>query len=281
MRSKRGEVDGERPRLSWNLKGVPPDEEFTISTDWPGFPISDWAWRGATGAGVRVCVVDSGIERDHPLVGPVAGAFTVAIDDAAEPRIVPDEEGDTCGHGTACASVVRSIAPECEITSMRVLGGYFGGGDALVAGLRWAVANDFDIINLSLSTTKRRFAEALRELVDDAYFGRTVVVASAHNLTVESFPWRFASVISIGSHAEPDPWRFYYNPRPPVEFYAGGVNVPVAWLGGGTSSCSGNSFATPRIAGICALIRSKHPELTPFQIKTVLHLTAANVTERP
>jgi subtilisin family serine protease len=66
-----------------------------------------------------------------------------------------------------------------------------------------------------------------------------------------------------------------------VEFYAGGVNVPVAWKGGARTLCSGNSFATPRIAGICALILSKYPELTPFQVKTALYLSAANVREQP
>ena len=57
------------------------------------------------------------------------------------------------------------------------------------------------------------------------------------------------------------------------------MNVEVAWVGGETLRCSGNSFATPHIAGICALVRSKHPELTPFQLKSVLHLTASNVGE--
>jgi subtilisin len=51
----------------------------------------------------------------------------------------------------------------------------------------------------------------------------------------------------------------------------------VAWLGGETINATGNSFATPHVAGLCALVLSKHPELTPFQLKSVLHLTATNV----
>lgn len=267
------------PRLSWALRGTP-GADLAVATDWPGFPMADWAYAGATGAGVRVCVVDSGVESGHAMIGPLAGAYTVEADGSGRPRVVPDEDGDTSGHGTACAGLIRGFAPECELTSMRVLGGYFGGGDTLIAGLRWAIENGFDVVNLSLSTTKRRFGETLRELADEAYFGRTLIVASAHNMRVESFPWRFSSVISVGSHAEPDPWLFYYNPSPPVEFYAGGVDVPVAWRGGRRTVCSGNSFATPRIAGICALILGKHPELTPFQVKTALYLSAANVRER-
>jgi subtilisin len=55
------------------------------------------------------------------------------------------------------------------------------------------------------------------------------------------------------------------------------VNVEVPWSDGRTLTVSGNSFATPHIAGICALILAKHPELTPFQLKNVLYLTATNV----
>jgi subtilisin family serine protease len=52
----------------------------------------------------------------------------------------------------------------------------------------------------------------------------------------------------------------------------------VAWLDGGRLLCTGNSFAAPHLAGICSLILSKHPMLTPFQLKTVLYLAASNVT---
>jgi subtilisin len=133
------------------------------------------------------------------------------------------------------------------------------------------------VINMSLSTTKREFAALLHELADIAYFQRTVVVASAHNMPVESYPWRFSSVISVGSHELPDPLAYFYNPSPPVEFFAHGVDVDVAWVGGGSLRSSGNSFATPHISGICALVLGKHPELTPFQLKSVLYLTANNV----
>ncbi len=76
-----------------------------------------------------------------------------------------------------------------------------------------------------------------------------------------------------------DPFTFYSNPTPPVEFFARGLEIDVAWLGGGTLRSTGNSFATPHISGICALILGKHPELTPYQLKSVLHLTASNVRD--
>jgi subtilisin len=161
---------------------------------------------------------------------------------------------------------------------LRVLGaGFKGSGAVLLEGLRWAIGQGFDVINMSLSTTKKQFSGLLHELADSAYFRRSVLVASAHNMPVESYPWRFSSVISVGSHEEHDPLTFFYNPSPPVEFFARGVNVEVAWIGNATVRSSGNSFATPHMSGICALILAKHPELTPFQLKSVLYLIASNV----
>jgi subtilisin len=253
-------------------------EGISLSVDWPERVDREWAWGGSTGADVSVCILDSGIERGHPLVGNVERAVAVSVGEGGTTVVEEDAEGDLCGHGTACAGIVRSFAPECALVSTRVLGaGYTGSGSVLLAGLRWAVEQGFRVVNMSLSTTKHEFAALLHELADSAYFRRTVIVASAHNMPVESFPWRFSSVISVGSHESPDPFEFFYNPSPPVEFFARGVDVEIAWLGGGTIRASGNSFATPHLAGLCALILGKHPELTPFQLKSVLHLTATNV----
>jgi len=268
--------EGEEDLPAWSLPAAA-GKTIRLPATWPERVTREWAFGGATGAGVRVCVLDSGVELDHPLVGAVQRSVAVTRD-GDEIVIVDDESGDLCGHGTACAGLIRSIAPECELTSVRVLGeGYTGSAAVLLAGLEWAIEHDFQVVNMSLSTTKKQYAERLHELADAAYFKRTMLVASAHNMPVESFPWRFASVVSVGSHEEDDPFTYFYNPSPPVEFFARGLEVDVPWLGGGTLRCTGNSFATPHIAGICALVLGKHPELTPFQLKSVLHLTATNV----
>jgi subtilisin family serine protease len=252
-------------------------ESIHLPSAWPERVSREWAWGGATGAGVRVCVLDSGVELDHPLVGPVQRSVAVTKD-GDEITIADDDAGDLCGHGTACAGIIRSFAPECDLTSVRVLGaGYTGSAAVLIAGLEWAIDQGFDIVNMSLSTTKKQYVDRLHELADTAYFKRTMLIASAHNMPVESFPWRFASVVSVGSHESTDPYALYANPSPPVEFFARGLNVDIAWLGGETINATGNSFATPHVAGLATLILSKHRELTPFQLKSVLHQTATNV----
>jgi subtilisin len=266
--------DEELPAWSSTAALVP---AIDPQSGWPAPITRDWAWGGSTGAGVQVCVIDSGVDGAHPFVGKVSRSIRVQAKKQRLPVISEDDVGDACGHGTACAGIIHSIAPDCEISSVKVLGaGYKGSGRVLVAGLRWALQQGFDVINLSLSTSKREVTGALRELTDSAYFRRRVLVAAAHNLAVDSYPWRFSSVISVGSHDEADPFAFYYNPSPPVEFFARGVDVEVAWMGGATIRSTGNSFASPHIAAICALILAKHRELTPFQLKGVLQATATN-----
>jgi subtilisin family serine protease len=262
---------------AWSLPKSDADR-IALAARWPERVTREWAWEGSTGKDIRVCILDSGVESTHPLVGNVESAVAISVGAEEEVVVTEDIDGDLSGHGTACAGIVRSLAPDCRLSSVRVLGqGFKGTGNVLLAGLRYAIDEGFDLINMSLSTTKRPFAAVLHELADTAYFRRSVLVASAHNMPVESYPWKFSSVISVGSHEEPDPFAFFYNPNPPVEFFGRGVNVEVAWLGGRSITVSGNSFATPHLTGICALILSKHPELTPFQLKSVLYLTAKNV----
>jgi subtilisin len=262
---------------AWGMPSAAvPGERFDVS---PIGPVTrDWAWGDADGSGVRVCLLDSGVDAAHPLVGGVEATMGVVTNGDGDPVVVPADPVDEAGHGTACASLIRLIAPHVSLTSVRVLAnGKNGTGAALLSGLDWAISEGFDIINMSLSTTRDTFRDRLRELADRAYFRRCVIVASAHNMPVQSYPWPFPSVISVASHDGADPMTYFYNPAPPVEFYARGVRVRVAWTGGREILSTGNSFATPHMAAISALILSKHPMLTPFQLKSVLYLAAENV----
>jgi subtilisin family serine protease len=267
------------PRDGWSAAFAPPGPP-AIS---PALPFAEitpgWAWGGSDGRGINVAIVDSGIDPAHPAVrGPVAGHVSISEDRGA---LVYDTapHRDDHGHGTACAGIIRSLAPACDLYSVKVLGrGLTGRGVAFAAGLRWAIENGMRVCNLSLGTTHRDFYGVLHELADLAYFRNVVLVTAANNLPLPSFPSVYASVISVAAHDGQDPYRFYYNPSPPVEFGAPGVDVRIAWLDGVWLTGTGNSYAAPHIAGLVAKILAKHPGLTPFEVKTILKAQAANVS---
>jgi subtilisin family serine protease len=245
----------------------------------------EWAWGKSTGKGIRVAVVDSGIEYDHPaLDNCVKGGVIVEYDSKAKDdyRIKPDNKPtDVSGHGTACGGIIHSIAPEAEIYSVRVLGRNMGGrAIQFAAGLDWAIENNMDVVNLSLSTSLEEFFGLFHDLADQAYFKNMNLVSAVNNIPEPSYPSLYSSVISVAAHEGKDPFTYYYNPKPPVEFGAPGIDVEVAWNKKQYLSFTGNSFAAPHITGITTLIRSKHPELTPFQVKTVLLACAANTRRK-
>jgi subtilisin len=244
-----------------------------------GASARDWAWAGATGRGVKVAVIDSGVDGDHPLVGGVAGAVAVEVDpdDPTEIRFVEGPHEDLVGHGTACAGIIKQLAPEVEIYSVRVLGANLKGRSALFcAGIEWAVDAGMDVLNLSLSSRSQQWAPVLYEMADKAYFSSSMMVCAANNMPGPTYPSQYASVISVAARAGVDAESITYNTRPPVEFGARGIDVEVAWSGGSTITATGNSFATPHVAGMVARVLSKHPDLTPFQVKAVLHAACVN-----
>lgn len=245
------------------------------------FPAYDreWAWGGSTGAGVRVAVVDSGIDGSHAAVGPIRQAVRLERDGDGY-RVLDDiERIDPVGHGTACAAIIRSLAPAAELVSVRVLGAdNRASGVAFARALEWVIEQGIQVANLSLSSRSEELYGTFHELADLAYFRNCLLVCSASNTPGQSsFPSLFSSVVSVASHDIPDPLTYFYNPSPPVEFGAWGVNVPIAWQAGGTVTASGNSFAAPHITGLAALIRSKHPDLTVLELKAIL----ANLASQP
>jgi subtilisin family serine protease len=242
----------------------------------------EWAWGGSAGEGVRVAVIDSGVESDHPWLDDAVKGGVIVESDARHKEGVryTDEPRprDIFGHGTACATIIHKLAPAAEIYSVRVLGKDLSGRAVQFAGgLRWAIQNKMHVLNLSLSTAKQEYYALFHEIADDAYFKNVLLVSAVNNIPAPSYPSLYSSVVSVAAHAGKDPFTYYYNPEPPVEFGAPGIDVEVAWANGTYITSTGNSFAAPHIAGIATLIRGKHPELTPFQIKTVLYACASNV----
>jgi subtilisin len=265
-----------KPAWSWQFEEehLPSVESLALS----GEITKEWAWGGSTGAGVKVAVIDSGIDATHPKVGAVQGAIALEwSDDDWEVKFEEGPHGDLFGHGTACAAIIRSVAPDAELYSVRVLGPRLTGkGPVFVAGLRWAIENGMNVVNLSLSSGKKDYFGDFHELSDLAYFKNVMLVAAINNVPSPSYPSEYAAVFSVAAHEGKDPLSFDYNPNPPVEFGAPGIDLEVAWQNGSTIEGTGNSFAAPHITGIVARILGKHPHLTPFQMKTVLHELASN-----
>jgi subtilisin len=265
-----------KPAWSWQfdpavLPHLPESLPATITRD--------WAWGDSTGKDVKVAVIDSGIDDRHPAVGALAGGAVMVADSslARGVRAIEGPHDDLFGHGTACAAIIRHVAPEAEISSVRVLGERLTGrGVVFAEGIRWAIDHGMRVVNLSLSTSRPDYYGLFHELADEAYFKGTMLVCAVNNVRGPTYPSQYASVFSVAAHDGTDPFGFDYNPAPPVEFGAPGIDLEVAWLGGRTIRATGNSFAAPHIAGLIARLLGKHPDLTPFQVKTVLLALANN-----
>lgn len=233
------------------------------------------AFGGTDGRGLRVAIVDSGVEATHPAVGGrVVESVRIELD-RDDVTILPDDGTDVVGHGTAAAGIVHSIAPGADLLSIRVLGpDNRAKGLAFVAALEWAIDSGASVVNLSLSSKSDALYADFHALADRAYFSNVLLVSAANNVPGPSYPSLFAAVVSVAAHDIRDPDVWFYNPAPPVEFGAYGLDVDVAWRGGGRMRVTGNSFAAPHIAGIATLIRARHPGVSPFETKALLAATA-------
>ncbi len=245
----------------------------------PGVINREWAYGSSTGRGVKVAVIDSGIDADHPAVGSVAGGVVVTNDPDAPDGVRFDERphGDVYGHGTACAGIIRALAPDVDLYSVRVLGRRLSGkGTVFAAGLRWAIDHDMDVVNLSLSTSREDYWAMFAEAADAAAERRVMLVCAMNNERRLTIPSQFSSVLSVACHPGTDPERFSCNPTPPAEWGAPGIDVEVPWLDGERIVVTGNSFAAPTIAGHVARLLGNHPDLTPWQVRTILSELADN-----
>lgn len=236
----------------------------------------DESWKLRTGKGVEVAIIDSGIDADHPaLVGKVKESVVAR---RQEKKVVfePSDDGDSAGHGTACASIISRIAPDAEFYSIKVLGsGGSGDGQAFLAGLEYAIKKRYRIINLSLGTTRPQLFAPLHDLLDRAYQAGCIVVAAANNLPHPSFPSVFSSsLISVSKDDSTDPFDFGFRYGEVIELTAPGVNIKTAWLNKSYKQLTGNSFACPHIVGIIALLLETYPGLTPFHVKSALYAIA-------
>jgi subtilisin len=231
----------------------------------------------ATGQGVTVCVIDSGVDRallasKHPDLQPIEGGVFQA--DRAEP--LPDHGQQSTPHGTTVADIILTLAPRVKLYSADVFGPQGSCEvEVVMRALRWAVdVWKCKVVNMSLGVVEHRLQQLPRRYqflraIEEAYYKDVLIFAAAHNehpLT-RSYPAVFAPpLISVDKRLFDDPMQFAYHLREQIEFqaHARGYLGPFAQE-------PATSWAAPHLAGIAARILSLKPDLKPFEIKTILY----------
>jgi hypothetical protein len=235
----------------------------------------------ADGRGIAVCVIDSGVERavleergrqrGREVLPIEGGLFTR---ERAEP--LPYSGHQSTPHGTTVADIFLTLAPGVRLYSADVFGPRGRCEvEVVLHALRWAMdVWQCKIINLSLGVPEARLQQVQRKqqflrAIEEAYYKDVIVFAAAHNdhpLT-RSYPADFAPpLVSVDKRLFQDPWQFAYELQGRIEFQAHGRG----YLGPFASEPA-TSWAAPHLAGIAARILSLHPEMKPFEMKTILY----------
>lgn len=235
----------------------------------------------ATGEGIRVAMLDSGVERavvearcrqrgtePYPIEG---GVFTA---DRAEP--LPDDGRQSTPHGTTVADILLTLAPRIQLYSADVFGPRGSCEvEVVLRALHWVVTTGrCKVVNLSLGVPEHRLAPVQRRYqllraIEEAYYRDVLVIAAADNdhPLSRSYPALFAPpLLSVDKYPFSDPLQFAYHLREQIEFQAYGR----AQLGPFTSEPA-TSWAAPHLAAIAARLLSLRPDLKPFEVKTLLY----------
>ena len=253
------------------------------------------AWEaGVTGTGVKVAVLDTGVDQTHP---DLAGR-EIAEQNFSE---APDNV-DNFGHGTHVASIVagtgaksggkyRGIAHGASILDGKVLDDFGSGSESgIIAGMQWAAEQGADIANLSLGGLDTTAVDPLEQAVESltAQYGTLFVIAAGNSGSSYSVgsPGSAPSALTVGAVDRDDTLAFFSSrgptqvdgvikpdvTAPGVEIVAalhsaGTINTPVE---PGYTALSGTSMATPHVAGAAALLAQQHPDWTWQQLKAAL-----------
>ena len=235
-----------------------------------------WAYGDGRGAGVRVAIVDSGIDAGHPAVGAVGA---VGRGRARPGRGAAGHAGRGRSSRPTCTATAPPARGSCapshpvsELWSVRVLGERLTGkGWVFAAAVEWCVEQGAQVVNLSLSTSSDAHRDRFHDIVDRAVHAGVVVVSAMANDRKATYPSQFSGVLSVAATGGARPrGRSCATPARPPSGARPGIDVDVAWLGGSTVTVTGNSFAAPVVSGHAARILAAHPGLSPWQVKTVL-----------
>lgn len=240
------------------------------------------AHRLATGRGVVVAVVDSGVDFRNPqLKGQAAGAVDLT-------RTGP---ADCTAHGTGVAGVIAAkqmaevpfvgVAPGARILSVKVAADERNNSDLLLAqGITRAVRQKARVINVSAQTAAD--SKPLRQAVEYALKNDVVVVAAAGNVdpkntgtAVPAYPAQYPGVLSVGAVDSTGKVTAFSDAATRVSVVAPGVGVTSTWPGSGWSfEYEGTSFAAPFVAGAAALVRSAYPKMKAAEVVRRIEATA-------
>lgn len=215
------------------------------------------AWAKTRGDGVKVVVIDTGIDYDHPeLKGVIAGGWN------ATSKEKPTDFKDDNGHGTHVSGTIAAadndqgvvgVAPKVALYGVKVLDANGSGTFSdVIAGMEWAVTNKMQVASMSLGASKGN--DSLKAAVDAMAKGGVALVAAAGNSgSSVGFPAAYAGAIAIAASDVNDKVASFSSRGPEVALLAPGVDVQSTYMGGGYDKLSGTSMACPHVSGLAAL----------------------------
>ncbi len=238
------------------------------------------AWGCSRGRGIKVAVLDTGIDSGHPdLAANVKGTVS----------FVPGESPmDGNSHGTHCAGTIGAVingagvvgvAPEAWLYGVKVLANSGAGQYSwIIAGINWAIQNKMQIVSMSLGGGG---APAALEAVCNAAFNAGVLLVAAAgnagpNMGTVGFPGKYKNVVAVSAIDANNVIATFSSRGPEVEICAPGVQVLSTIPGGGYGNKSGTSMACPHVAGAAAVVWGAHRFATNVQIWNLLAATADN-----
>ncbi|WP_405510184.1 S8 family peptidase [Streptomyces cyaneofuscatus] len=249
----------------------------TDRIDQRALPLDDTFTTTATGDGVKVYVVDTGIEASHAEFGSRVVSGYDAVGDG--------RDGQDCnGHGTHVAGTVAGstsgVAKDASLVGVRVLNCQGRGTWAgIIAGFDW-VAKDAAgsstpaVLNASLGGARSRAVDAAVEAVADAGVLPVVAAGNEDQDACDVSPAAADGVVTVGASDRQDRETAFSNWGSCVSLYAPGADIVSAKLGGGTVSLNGTSMASPHVAGVAALYKQDNPSATPAAVTSWLTDTA-------